>query len=66
MQVDTVIIKMNDTRNPMLMYKHTSTGRKTQFDQGVGGEKKHPEDGKKRKPGMVCIYTVLLVMVVVT
>jgi hypothetical protein len=64
MQMDTVIIKMNDTRIPMLMYKHTSTGRKTQLDQGVDGEKKHPEDGKK--PGMVCIYTVLLVMVVVT
>ena len=46
MQMDTVIIKMNDTRIPMLMYKQTSTGRKTQFDQGVDGEKKSPEDGK--------------------
>jgi hypothetical protein len=47
MQTDTVIIKMNDTRIPVLMYNHTSTGRKTQVDQGVDGEKKHPEDGKK-------------------
>jgi len=47
MQPVTVIIKMDDTRIPMLMYKHTSTGRKTQLDQGIDGEKKHPENGKK-------------------
>ena len=52
MQMDTVIIKMNDTRIHMLMYKHTSTGRKTQLDQGVGGEKKTPRRRKKAWNGL--------------
>jgi hypothetical protein len=39
MQMDTVFIKMNDTRIPNFMYEHTSTGRKTWLDQGVDGEK---------------------------
>ena len=38
MRMDTVIITMNDTRVPMLMYKRTSTGGKIQLDQGVDGE----------------------------
>jgi hypothetical protein len=46
MQMDTVIITMNYTRVPMLMYKQTSTGGKIQLDEGVDGEKKHTEDGK--------------------
>jgi hypothetical protein len=48
----------------MLMYKHTSTGRKTQLDQGADGEKKHPEDGKKVWNSLY--VHVLLVRVVVT
>jgi len=46
MQLDAVIVKMNDTRVPILMYKQTSAGRKIQLDQGVDGKEKHPEDGK--------------------
>jgi hypothetical protein len=46
MQMDTVIIKMNDTRVPILMYKQTSTGRKIQLDQGVDDKEKRPEDGE--------------------
>jgi hypothetical protein len=45
MQMDT-FIKMNDTPVPNLMYEHTSTGKKTQLDQGVDGEKQHSEHGK--------------------
>jgi hypothetical protein len=46
------------------MYKHTSTGRKTLLDQGVDGEKKHSEDGKKVWNSLY--VHVLLVRVVVT
>lgn len=52
--MDTVIITMNDTRVPMLMYKQTSTGGKIQLDEGVDGEKKHTEDGKSLE-WFVCI-----------
>jgi hypothetical protein len=44
MQMDTVVITMNDTRIPMLMYEHTLRGAEKLSSTK---EEKNPEDGKK-------------------